>query len=97
VGSLNNNNKTSNHLGHYGNNAADYIYSADNLVYTPWEKYFVILPVTSINNKRIWFKWAYTRIRKHKVEPPQFPVGSLTKRQWATWDEIVELKMRGLE
>lgn len=90
-----NNNSTSSHVGHYGNNAADYIYSADNLIYTPWKKYFVLFPVQSITGKRIWLQTAYTRLRKHKTEPPQFPIGALTKRQWATWDEIVDTKLRG--
>lgn len=78
-----------------GETVNDFIYSADNLTYTKWRKTFALFPVTTIKGNRVWFRIVYTRMRKHKVEPPQFPVGALTKRQWATLDEILEAKLLG--
>lgn len=78
-----------------GETAHDFIYSAENLKYTKWKKRFAIFPVTTIRGNRVWMCTVYTRMRKHIVEPPQFPRGALTKRQWATLDEILEAKLRG--
>jgi hypothetical protein len=76
------------------NNAVDYIYSANNLQYTEWKKRFAIFPKKTIKGNSVWLRFVYTRMRKHIVEPPQFPRGALTKRQWATLEEIFEMKLR---
>jgi hypothetical protein len=78
-----------------GENVNDYIYSAENLIYTAWKKRFAFFPVTTVKGNKVWLRVLYTRMRKHRMEPPQFPVGSLTKRQWATMDEIIEMRLLG--
>ena len=78
-----------------GESAHDYIYSADNVIYSEWEKYFVLLPVKTVSGKRVWFRNVYTRTRRMRVEPPQFPVGKFKKREWATWEEIAYYKLTG--
>lgn len=78
-----------------GETAHDFIYSADNLVYTKWVRQFVFLPKRTIKGNSVWLRFVYTRMRKHIVEPPQFPRGALTKRQWATLEEIIESKLIG--
>lgn len=79
------------------NNAVDYIYSRHNLIFSPWEKRFVIFPKTSISNKRIFLQMAYTRTRKMKVNPPQFPIHHMNRREWATADELVYLRLKGID
>ena len=36
------------------NNVVDYLFSADNLKYTPWQKTFVFLPVKTISKQSVW-------------------------------------------
>ena len=79
------------------NNIVDYIYSPDNVVYSKWKKKFVIIPKITITNKKIKFCWAYTRTRKFKIDPPQFPIHHMNRREWATADELVYLKLKGLD
>jgi len=80
------------------NNAVDYIYSADNLLYSEWKKKFLLLPRKStFSKKRIWLEFAYTRTRKMKVNPPQFPINHLNRREWATADELMYHKLTGLD
>lgn len=79
-------------------NAVDYIYSADNLIYSDWKKTFVLFPRRSTFNKSlIWFRVGYTRTRKMKIDPPQFPRHHLNRTEWATPDEMVYLKLKGID
>ena len=78
-----------------GETSSDYIYSAENIVYGEWKKYFVLLPVKTVSGRRVWFRSVYTRTRHPRVEPPQFRVGQFKSREWATWEEIAQYKLSG--
>ena len=79
-------------------NAADYIHSADNLLYSKWERKFLIIPRRStFSNSLMWLRTAYTRTRKMKIDPPQFPFHHMNRREWATPEEMMYLKLKGLD
>lgn len=78
------------------NNVADYIFSHENLVYTPWERIFAWLPKTTINNERVWLRFIYKRERMLIHDIPQLPVKALNKIQYATAMDIAERTLRGL-
>lgn len=73
---------------------ADYINSEDNLRYTEWKKTFVLFPKDTISGNKIWLTKAFKRQRWLHIEPPQFPVHHFNKTEYATFDEIFNLKMR---
>jgi len=83
----------SNRVGH---NAVDYIHSSENVVYSDWVKTFVLLPVTTIHGNKVWFRNVYRRRRKLLADIPQFPVNALDRVQYATIDEIIERRLKGL-
>tara|TARA_B100000900_G_C20590096_1_gene721237 strand:+ start:1733 stop:2011 length:279 start_codon:yes stop_codon:yes gene_type:complete len=74
--------------------AVDYINSEGNLRYTKWVKTFVLFPKVTISGQKIWLKKAFKRQRWLHIEPPQFPVNHFNKVEYATFDEIFNLKMR---
>ena len=74
--------------------AADYINSEHNMRYTEWKKTFVLFPKKTITGRKIWFCKAFKRDSWMHIEPPQFPVGTFNKVQFATFDEIFNMKMR---
>ena len=74
--------------------AGDFINSEDNLRFTKWKKTFAFLPKTTISGNKVWLKSIYKRRRWMHVEPPQFPVNTFNKIEYAEWDEILNLKMR---
>jgi hypothetical protein len=77
-----------------GGIAGDFINSEDNLITTKWEKTFAFTPKKTITGKKVWFKKLFKRKTRLKVEPPQFPVNSFNKTEYAEWEEILNLKMR---
>lgn len=79
------------------NNVVDYLFSADNLKYTPWQKTFVFLPVKTISKQSVWFTWVYWRQRSIKHSIPQFPDRMFEKTEYATLQDILERKFRGLD
>jgi hypothetical protein len=74
--------------------AGDYINSEDNLRTTDWKKTFAFTPKITITGNKVWFKTIYKRKRWLHIEPPQFPVNSFNKTEYAEWEEILNLKMR---
>lgn len=79
-----------------GENVNDFIYSADNIEYGEWQKKFAWWPVRTVTKQVVWMRTVYTRTKRLKVEPPQFPVNSFNKREWATWEQITEYKLTGI-
>lgn len=77
-----------------GSIAGDYINSEDNLRTTDWKKIFAFTPKITITGNKVWLKTIYKRERWLHIEPPQFPVNSFNKTEYAEWDEILNLKMR---
>lgn len=77
-----------------GGIAGDYINSEDNLRTTEWKKIFAFTPKITISGNKVWLKTIYKRERWLHIEPPQFPVNSFNKKEYAEWDEILNLKMR---
>ena len=74
--------------------ASDYINSEGNLRFTEWEKTFVLTPKVTISGKKVWLRTVYKRQRWLHIEPPQFPVDSFRKTEYAEWEDILNLKMR---
>ena len=77
-------------------NAVDYLFSADNIMYTEWEKRFAWLPVKTLSGKTVWFRSVYTRKRMLLDDIPQLPINALNKLEHATLDEILSRRLRGL-
>lgn len=72
------------------------IHSSTNVIYTKWEQHFAWWPVTTINGSKRWLCEVYRRDRKLLHDLPQFPVKALDRIQYATFDEIIERKIKGL-
>ena len=78
-----------------GNSVADFLHSPDNLEVSEWKRKFVLWPKTSVTKQRIWLRYAYTRTVKMRIELPQLPVDSSRRVEWATWEDIVHMKLTG--
>jgi len=61
--------------------------------YTEWKKVFAWIPKTTLGGKKIWMKSIYTRNVVIEWTPPTYPAGPYSKKQFATWDEILNIKM----
>ena len=83
-----------NYFGSEGKVSADYINSDKNLRYSKWKKTFTFRPKITISGKKVWLKTIYKRRRWMHIEPPQFPVKSFNKVEYAEWEDILNLKMR---
>ena len=77
-----------------GSIAGDYINSEENLRTTDWKKTFALTPKITISGNKVWLKTIYKRQRWLHIEPPQFPVNSFNKTEYAEWEEILNLKMK---
>lgn len=77
-------------------NAVDYLHSADNVIYSRWDETFAWLPVKTLGGERVWLTRVFRRKRTLLNDIPQFPVKALDKVQYATFEEIVERKLKGL-
>jgi hypothetical protein len=75
--------------------AGDFIYSVGNIRYSEWKKTFAIIPKKTVNKKTVWMRTLYKRKRWMHVEPPQFPVNSFNRVEFATWDEILRYELTG--
>ena len=80
-----------------GNNAVDFLYSEDNLVYTDWFKTFAVWPTSTITGERVWLRSVYYRWKTMRYDIPQFPKEHFTKREYATLEQILDRKLRGLK
>ena len=85
------------HLKKRWSNVADYIHSPKNVVYSSWVRKFAWLPVTTLDNRRVWLTNVYRRERKLLTDIIQFPVGAMDQVQYATLDYILERKLKGLD
>ena len=83
-----------NYFGPEGTVSADYINSEKNLRFSKWEKTFAIKPQKTISGKIVWLKTIYKRRRWMHIEPPQFPVNTFNKVEYAEWEDILNLKMK---
>ena len=83
-----------NYFGPEGTVSADYINSEKNLRFSKWEKTFAIKPQKTISGKIVWLKTIYKRRRWMHIEPPQFPVNTFNKIEYAEWEDILNLKMK---
>ena len=79
-----------------GNNAVDFLYSEDNLVYTDWFKTFALWPTLTLTGERVWMRSVYYRWKTMRYDIPQFPKEHFTKREYATLEQILDRKLRGL-
>ena len=80
-----------------GNNAVDFLYSEDNLVYTDWIKTFAVWPTTTLTGERVWLRSVYYRWKTMRYDIPQFPKEHFTKREYATLEQILERRLRGFK
>ena len=80
-----------------GNNAVDFLYSEDNLVYTQWIKTFALWPTVTITGERVWMRSVYYRWKTMRYDIPQFPKEHFTKREYATMEQILERRLRGFK
>lgn len=76
-----------------GESVNDFIYSAENLRYSEWKRKFALFPVTTLSKERVWLRYVYKRKRWLLVEPPQFPVNSFKKYEYATAEDLLRLKL----
>lgn len=77
-------------------NYADYLHSADNVMYTEWLEMFAFIPRETVTGNRVWMRKIYTRRRTLLQDLPQFPVNAMDQNQYATLEEIMDRKFRGL-
>lgn len=75
--------------------AGDFIHSDKNIRYSEWKKTFAIIPKKTVNKKTVWMRTLYKRKRWMLIEPPQFPVNSFNRVEFATWDEILRYELTG--
>lgn len=62
--------------------------------FTKWQKTFVLLPVKTIGGKRVWLSTLWKRTIKIAWTPPRYPAGAYSRIQYATLDEMLNIKMR---
>jgi|TARA_R110001606_G_scaffold363333_1_gene517375 hypothetical protein len=62
--------------------------------YTEWKKIFAWFPLVTIGNRKIWFKTVFARKIIIEWTPPTYPAGPYEKIQYATWEEILNIKMK---
>ena len=80
-----------------GNNAVDFLYSDDNMIYTSWFKTFALWPIKTVSGNRVWFRQIFYRWKTMKYDIPQFPKEHFNKREYATLEEILDRRFRGLK
>jgi hypothetical protein len=80
----------------YKNVIADYLHSADNVIYSEWKVTFAWLPKRTIAGNKVWLRKVYRRRRTLLHDLPQFPVNAMERIQYATLEEIVERSLNGL-
>ena len=74
-----------------------FLYSEDNLVYTDWFKTFAVFGLLKHSQeKEVWFRSVYYRWKTMRYDIPQFPKEHFTKREYATLEQILDRKLRGL-
>ena len=74
----------------------EFLHSDDNLIYTKWMKSFALWPTKTINGEKVWFRSVYYRWKTMRYDIPQFPKEHFTKREYATLEQILDRKLRGL-
>jgi len=62
--------------------------------YSEWKKIFAWKPCKTIGGKKVWLRNIYLRTITIEWTPPMFPAGAYHNKQYATWDEILNIKMR---
>jgi hypothetical protein len=55
---------------------------------------FAIRPHKTIGGKTVWLQNIFVRTLTIEWTPPTYPAGAYIKTQYATWDEILNIKMR---
>ncbi|MDA9843216.1 hypothetical protein N9C44_01950 [bacterium] len=63
-------------------------------VFTQWRKSFAWLPVKTVGDSRIWMKTVWKRNMKIEWTPPRYPAGACNRTQYATLEELLNIKMR---
>jgi|TARA_B110000444_G_C18809900_1_gene582003 hypothetical protein len=62
--------------------------------YSEWKKMFAVRPHKTIGGRTVWLQNIFIRTLTIEWTPPTYPAGAYKRTQYATWEEILNIKMR---